>query len=102
MSHRREQKEALRKEREERERQKREAQLRKRMVGYGLGGLLVAIVAVFIGEVWSRLAACVFLGVWLVVVALGYASFGMRLATTRAGAQPAMPTLAAVQALLKR
>jgi hypothetical protein len=40
VSHRREQKEALRREREERERQAREAEKRKKLVGYGLGGLL--------------------------------------------------------------
>lgn len=47
MSHRREQKEALRREREARERQAREAQRRKKLVGYGIGGLLaLAVVAV--------------------------------------------------------
>ena len=45
MSHRREQKEALRRERELREQQARAAQQRKRMVGYGAAGL-IAIVAV--------------------------------------------------------
>jgi Protein of unknown function (DUF3105) len=45
MSHRREQKEALRRERELREQQARAAQQRKRMVGYGGAGL-IAIVAV--------------------------------------------------------
>jgi hypothetical protein len=45
MSHRREQKEALRREREMREQQARAAQQRKRMVGYGGAGL-IAIVAV--------------------------------------------------------
>ena len=49
---------------------------------YELLFALVAIVAVFIGETWSRLIACVFLGGWLVVIALGYASFGWRLATS--------------------
>jgi hypothetical protein len=44
--------------------------------------VLMAIVAVFIGETWSRLFACVFLAVWFVVIALGYASFGVRLATS--------------------
>lgn len=44
--------------------------------------VLVAIVAVFIGEALSRLAACIFLGVWFLIVALGYASFGARLATS--------------------
>ena len=36
--------------------------------------------AVAIGELWSRLAAFVFLAVWFLVVSLGYASFGARLA----------------------
>jgi uncharacterized protein DUF3105 len=40
VSHRREQKERLRREREERERQARAAEQRKKMVGYGAGGLL--------------------------------------------------------------
>jgi len=43
--------------------------------------VLIAIVAVFIGEAWSRTWAFVFLLVWLGVVLLGYASFGARLAT---------------------
>jgi hypothetical protein len=41
VSHRKRQKEALRRERQERERQAREAQQRKRMVGFGAAGLLV-------------------------------------------------------------
>jgi hypothetical protein len=41
VSHRKQQKEALRRERQERERQAREAQQRKRMVGFGAAGLLV-------------------------------------------------------------
>ena len=41
MSHRREQKERLRQEREERERQARAAAQRKKLVGYGAGGVLV-------------------------------------------------------------
>jgi Protein of unknown function (DUF3105) len=45
MSHRREQKEALRREREQREQEARAAQQRKRMVGYGAAGL-IAILAV--------------------------------------------------------
>jgi len=45
MSHRREQKEALRREREEREAQAKAAQQRKRMVGYGVGGMLAILVA---------------------------------------------------------
>ena len=46
MSHRREQKERLRREREERERQVRAAQQRKKLVGYGAAGVLVLAVAV--------------------------------------------------------
>ena len=47
MSHRREQKEALRREREERERQARAAEQRKKLVGYGIGGVL-ALAAVIV------------------------------------------------------
>ena len=49
---------------------------------YELLFVLVAIVAVFIGEVWSRLAAFLFLSAWFVLMVLGYASFGARLATS--------------------
>ena len=42
--------------------------------------VLLAMVAVFIGEAWSRTSAFVFLLVWFGVVVLGYASFGARLA----------------------
>jgi hypothetical protein len=49
---------------------------------YELLFVVVAIVAVFIGETWSRLVACGFLAAWFVVIALGYASFGARLATS--------------------
>jgi hypothetical protein len=49
---------------------------------YELLFVLVALVAVFIGEAWSRLAAAIFLCVWFVVMAIGYASFGARLATS--------------------
>ena len=42
--------------------------------------VVVAVAAVAIGEVWSRLAAVVFLGVWFMLALLGYASFGARLA----------------------
>lgn len=48
---------------------------------YELLFVIVAIVAVVIGEVWSRLAAFIFVGAWFGVVQLGYASFGARLAT---------------------
>ena len=48
---------------------------------YELLFVMVAIVAVFIGEAWSRLAAFLFLNAWFVVIVLGHASFGARLAT---------------------
>jgi hypothetical protein len=47
VSHRREQKEKLRREREERERQARAAEQRKKLVGYGAGGLL-ALAAIIV------------------------------------------------------
>jgi hypothetical protein len=47
---------------------------------YELLFVLVAVVAVFIGEAWSRLAAFLFLVGWFAIVVLGYASFGARLA----------------------
>ncbi len=50
MASRREQKEALRREREERERQAKAAQARKRLVGYGTAGVLV-LAAVVVGVV---------------------------------------------------
>jgi hypothetical protein len=50
VSHRREQKEALRREREERERQAKAAQARKQMVGYGAGGVLI-IAVVIVGAI---------------------------------------------------
>ncbi|MCA1644641.1 MAG: hypothetical protein LC797_03935 [Chloroflexi bacterium] len=49
---------------------------------YELLFVLVAVLAVVIGEVWSRSAAFVFLGLCFVIVVLGYASFGARLATS--------------------
>ena len=49
---------------------------------YELLFVLVTVAAVVIGEAWSRLAAFVFLSFWLVVVVLGYASFGARLAVS--------------------
>ena len=49
---------------------------------YELLFVLVAIVAVFIGEAWSRLAAFLFLFAWFLVILLGYASFNARLATS--------------------
>jgi Protein of unknown function (DUF3105) len=49
VSHRREQKEALRREREERERQAREAGQRKKLVGYGAAGaLILAVILVLV------------------------------------------------------
>jgi hypothetical protein len=48
---------------------------------YELLFALVALVAIVIGEAWSRLAAFLFLGSWFLIVALGSASFDARLAT---------------------
>ena len=42
--------------------------------------VVVAVVAVFIGETWSRTLALLFLLAWLAAVWLGHASFGARLA----------------------
>jgi hypothetical protein len=42
--------------------------------------VLMAILAVVLGEVWSRLAAFLFLAAWFLIAMLGYASFGARLA----------------------
>lgn len=42
----------------------------------------VAVIAVLIGEAWSRLIAALFLLAWFGISALGYASFQARLATT--------------------
>ena len=47
--------------------------------------VLVTVIAVVLGEVWSRTAALVFLLVWWGIVILGYASFGARLATPDSG-----------------
>ena len=47
---------------------------------YELLFVLLAIAAVVIGEVWSRLAAVLFLVLCFAVVWLGSASFGARLA----------------------
>jgi len=41
--------------------------------------IAMAVVAVLIGELWSRLAAFVFLAAWFAFVLVGYASFGARL-----------------------
>jgi hypothetical protein len=42
--------------------------------------VVIGVVAVLVGEVWSRLAAFVFVLVWFGIAALAYASFGARLA----------------------
>ena len=44
--------------------------------------VVVAIVAVLIGEVWNRLAAAIFLAVCFAVSIVGYASFGAGLAVS--------------------
>jgi hypothetical protein len=49
---------------------------------YELLFVLVAVGAVLIGEVWSRLAALVLLVACFLLVVLGYASFGARLAVS--------------------
>lgn len=46
--------------------------------------ILVAVVAVLMGEVWSRTAAVIFLAGWFAFVVVGYASFGARLAVSGA------------------
>jgi len=51
---------------------------------YELLFVLVAIVAVLIGELWNRSAAVIFMAVWFGVILLGYASFGARLALSDA------------------
>jgi hypothetical protein len=47
---------------------------------YELFFVLVAVVAVFIGEAWSRTLALAFVGFWFGISVVGYASFGARLA----------------------
>jgi hypothetical protein len=42
--------------------------------------VLVALAAVVMGELWSRTLALGFLLVWWLIVVVGYASFGARLA----------------------
>ena len=49
---------------------------------YELIFVLVAVLAVVIGEVWSRTLAVVFVAGWFAIVLLGYASFGARLAVS--------------------
>jgi len=41
--------------------------------------ILMAVLAVLMGELWSRLAAFLFLAGWFAFVVVGYASFGARL-----------------------
>jgi hypothetical protein len=47
---------------------------------YELLFVVVTVVAVFVGEVWSRLAAFGLLALWFAIVVLGYVSCGARLA----------------------
>jgi hypothetical protein len=49
---------------------------------YELLFVLVSVAGVLIGELWSRLAAFIFLAAWFAFVMLGYASFGARLAVS--------------------
>ena len=49
---------------------------------YELLFVLMAVAAVFVGEIWSRFAAFAFLLAWFGVSSLGYASFGARLAAS--------------------
>ena len=44
--------------------------------------IVMAIAGVLIGELWSRLAAFIFLAAWFGFVVLGYASFGARLSVS--------------------
>src|SRR5438132_13620160 len=60
--------------------------LRNVLFFYELVFAVVGIAAVFIGEVWSRLAAFLFLLAWFLLAALAQASFGARLAVA-----PGMP-----------
>jgi len=50
---------------------------------YELVFAVMAIVAVVIGEAWSRLAAFLFLTAWFLLAALASASFGARLAVAQ-------------------
>jgi hypothetical protein len=44
--------------------------------------IVMALAGVLIGELWSRLAAFIFLAAWFGFVVLGYASFGARLSVS--------------------
>jgi hypothetical protein len=44
--------------------------------------VVMAILGVLIGELWSRLAAFIFLAAWFAFVLIGYASFGARLSVS--------------------
>jgi hypothetical protein len=44
--------------------------------------IVMAVLGVLIGELWSRLAAFIFLAAWFGFVLLGYASFGARLSVS--------------------
>jgi hypothetical protein len=48
---------------------------------YELLFFVVAVVAIFVGEIWSRLVAFLMLSAFVPITALGAASFGARLAT---------------------
>jgi hypothetical protein len=50
---------------------------------YELLFFVVAVAAVFVGEIWSRLLACLLLSAFVPVAALGAASFDARLATAQ-------------------
>jgi hypothetical protein len=54
---------------------------------YEIAFVALALAAVFIGEVWSRTFALLFLLAWWGFVTLGYASFGARLATDTLNAE---------------
>jgi hypothetical protein len=46
--------------------------------------IVMAVLAVLMGELWNRLAAVIFLVAWFAFVVVGYASFGARLGVSGA------------------
>ena len=62
--------------------------------------VLVAVIAVLIGEIWSRTAAVIFVGLWFAVSVVGYASFGARLTVSGASIGVASPTTASSNRLI--
>ena len=46
--------------------------------------IVMAVLAVLMGELWSRLAAFIFLAGWFAFILVGYASFGARLSVSGA------------------